>query len=154
MNYQIRKRKSIQIMGIEVRTTFVNNQQREDINALWQRMFAEGVLQKTPNKRSDIVFNLYCDYEDRMNGAVTVMVGCEVESLENIPEGLTGRAFEASDEAHVKVKGKLPEVVYKAWEEVEANGEIKRSYIADYDLYDLGKLNPENCEVNICFSTL
>ncbi|MCE7991843.1 MAG: GyrI-like domain-containing protein [Roseivirga sp.] len=134
MNYQIRKRKLIQIIGMEVRTTFVNNQQREDINKLWQRMFAEGVLQKIPNKRSEIVFNLYCDYEDKMNGAVTVIVGCEVDSLDHVPDGLSGRAFEAYREAHVKVKGKLPEVVYQAWEQVEADGEIKRSYMVDSEL--------------------
>lgn len=138
---------SFHVIGISVRTTNENEQASTDIPALWNRFFSEGILSKIPNKLSTHLYCIYTDYEKDHTAPYTTLLGCEVENLNEIPEGLIGKTF---PEAHYEVftaKGNLMEgAVYNEWTKIW-NTDIPRTFVADFEIYDERSHNPENAEV-------
>lgn len=141
--------KSFQIIGIAVRTTNENGQAAKDIPALWNKFMEEGVLAKIPNKIDNAVFSIYTDYESDYTQAYTTILGCRVNSLDDIPEGLIGKSFPANSYSKFITKGNLEEgIVYNEWTKIW-NTELDRNYIADFEIYGAKAQNPANAEVEI-----
>ena len=84
---------SFHIIGISVRTTNQDQQASSDIPALWNKFFGEGILAKIPNKVSSNLYSIYTDYEKDHTAPYTTILGCEVENLNEIPEGLIGKTI-------------------------------------------------------------
>ncbi|GAA0876097.1 GyrI-like domain-containing protein [Wandonia haliotis] len=137
------------IIGISVRTTNENGQSTKDIPALWEQFMQEQILEKIPNKLDNTVYCMYTDYEKDHTRPYTTLIGCRVSSLDEIPENMTGKTISAAPYHKYTVKGNLQQnIVYNAWLKIW-NEDLKRSYTADFEMYDPTKQTPENAEVEI-----
>ena len=140
----------LKIIGISVETTNQNGKAIEDLGKLWGRFYAENVIEKIPNKINEEVYAVYTDYENDYRGKYTTIIGMAVSSLDKIPDGLVGRAFEAQNFKKFIAKGDMPNAVGKTWKEIwDKDAELNRSYIYDYEVYGSKSQNGANAEVDI-----
>lgn len=143
------KIETFNVIGISVRTTNENGTSAKDIPALWNKFMTEGIQQKIPNKISEDIFCIYTDYEKDHTKPYTTILGCKVESLDNIPENMVGKTIESADYEELIAKGNLSDgIVYNKWLEIW-NSDLNRSFTADFEVYGSKTQNPENAEVDI-----
>ena len=137
------------VIGISIRTTNEDGQSGKDIPALWNKFMTEEIQGKIPNKVSEDIFCIYTDYEKDHTKPYTTILGCKVESLDNIPENMVGKTIESADYEELIAKGNLSEgIVYNKWLEIW-NLDLNRSFTADFEVYGSKTQNPENVEVDI-----
>lgn len=142
-----------QVIGIAVRTTNENNQAARDIGPLWNRFFSEGIIDQIPGKIDPTIYCIYTDYEKDHTRPYTTVIGCSVESLDNIPEGMTGVTITGGNYTkHVARGNILQGLLYEAWTFIW-NAGWKRKYTADFERYDEKAQNPEDAEVAIFIAT-
>jgi len=145
----MQKIESFNIIGISVRTTNENGQSAKDIGGLWNRFMSENVMSKIPNKINTDIFSIYTEYEGDYTKPYTTLIGCKVNSLENIPEGLIGKSFKGGMYKKFKAVGDLTKgAVYEEWGKIW-NSDLNRSYTADFEVYGEKAQNPANAEVDI-----
>lgn len=143
------KLESFKIIGIGVRTTNENNQGAKDIASLWGKFMNEGITDKIPNKVGSTIYALYTDYESDYTKPYTMILGCRVDSLESIPEGMTSKAIGGGNYEKFTSKGDLTQgSIYKSWLEIW-EVDLKRTYTTDFEVYDERAQNPSNAEVDI-----
>ncbi|TDQ27805.1 GyrI-like domain-containing protein [Tenacibaculum caenipelagi] len=144
-----KQREPFYVVGISVRTTNEDQKAMEDIPALWQRFMSENIAKQIPNKSSDEIYAVYTDYESDYTKPYTTIIGCRVDEITNIPEGMISKKIEApSYEKHV-AKGNLTEgVVYNKWIEIW-NEDINRAYTSDFEVYGSKAADPTNAEIEI-----
>jgi predicted transcriptional regulator YdeE len=144
------KVESFKIIGISVRTTNENGQAMSDIGNLWQRFYSENILSQIPDRICDDIYSVYTDYSLDFKGEYTTILGCKVNSSENIPDGFTFKEIEAVKYIKFSGKGKLPEIVVNIWKEIWANDStLNRKYSADFEVYSEKSQKNENAEVEI-----
>lgn len=137
------------VIGISIRTTNEDGQSGKDIPALWNKFMTEEIQGKIPNKISEDIFCIYTDYEKDHTKPYTTILGCKVESLDNIPEDMVGKTIESAAYEELIAKGNLSEgIVYNKWLEIW-NSDLNRSFTADFEVYGSKTQNPENAEVDI-----
>lgn len=137
------------VIGISIRTTNEDGQSGKDIPALWNKFMTEEIQGKIPNKVSWDIFCIYTDYEKDHTKPYTTILGCKVESLDNIPEDMVGKTIKSADYEELIAKGNLSEgIVYNKWLEIW-NSDLNRSFTADFEVYGSKTQNPENAEVDI-----
>jgi predicted transcriptional regulator YdeE len=73
------------VAGISAR---VSNDRPQEIGALWQHFYAQGIAAKIPNKKSENIYSVYIDYESDHTGAYTIVIGCEVNDAAALPADL------------------------------------------------------------------
>lgn len=138
------------VIGITVRTSNNNGQGIEDIGQLWRRFFGENIMAQIPNKMGQNIYSIYTDYESNYKGAYTTLIGVRVTSLENIPQGLSGRSFPGQTFVKFVAKGSIHEAIGTTWQKIwENDATLNRSYTYDYELYDERSQLEENAEVDI-----
>lgn len=137
------------IIGIAVRTTNENGQSGQDIPALWGKFMSEGILQAIPNKIDPTLYCIYTDYEKDHTKPYTTILGCRVENLDNIPEGMLGKTFEEATYIKRTAKGNILQgMVFNEWTKIW-NSDLNRSFTVDFEVYGEKAQNPENAEVDI-----
>ncbi|UTN05249.1 effector binding domain-containing protein [Flavobacterium bizetiae] len=137
------------VIGISIRTTNEDGQSGKDITSLWNKFMTEEIQGKIPSKVSEDIFCIYTDYEKDHTKPYTTILGCKVESLDNIPEDMVGKTIESADYEELIAKGNLSEgTVYNKWLEIW-NSDLNRSFTADFEVYGSKTQNPENAEVDI-----
>jgi predicted transcriptional regulator YdeE len=140
---------SFKIVGISIRTN--NKKAASDLGKLWSKFIGENTAKKIPNKISDDIYSIYTDYESDHNGDYTNIIGYQVSSIENISTGLVSKEIPMSDYQKFTAKGKFPDCVKDTWEKIW-NSEIKRSYVADFEIYGEKSMNMADAEVDIFIS--
>lgn len=144
------KVESFKIIGIAVDTSNQNGQNAEDLGNLWGQFFADNLIEKIPNSNGNDILAIYTDYESDFRGNYTAILGLKVSSLEQIPDGLIGREFEAGNFKKFCAKGIIPNAVIDTWEEIWTDDkQLKRKYTYDFELYGPKSQNGENSEVEI-----
>lgn len=137
------------IIGITVRTTNENNQAVADIQQLWGKFMSENIIARIPNKIDDTIYSIYTDYEADYTKPYTTLLGCKVNSLDNIPDGLTGKSFTGGKYTTFTAKGKLADgIVVQEWIKIW-NTDIPRAYTADLEVYGEKAQNHDNAEIDI-----
>ena len=138
-----------QVIGISVRTTNENNQAMQDIGQLWGRFEAENIEEKIPNKIDDEVLSIYTNYEGDHTKPYDVIVGCRVNSLANIPEGLVGQAFDGGTYQQFLSKGDIMQgSIGQTWHHIWQQN-LNRAYTADFEVYGIRAHNLNDAEVDI-----
>jgi predicted transcriptional regulator YdeE len=138
-----------QIIGISVRTSNQENKAAIDIPALWNQFISENVLDKIPNKIDTEVYSIYTNYEGDHTEPYDTILGCKVSSLDNIPKGMVGQAFEGGKVAKFTSKGNLEDnIIYKTWLDIW-NVDLDRTYTADFEVYGAKSMDSANAEVDI-----
>lgn len=136
------------IIGISIRTTNENGQANKDIAELWQRFMSENTLSKIPNKADSEIYSLYIDYESDHTKPYTAILGCKVENLDDIPNGMLGKSFHGGKYVKTTVKGDLMKgLIVNHWSKIfEMN--LNRNYIADFEIFGKKAQNPSDAEVD------
>ena len=138
-----------QFIGIKCRTANEADKAPLDIPALWERFYSENIMDKIPGKTSSEVYALYYEYEkDHTKPYSVPHLGCLVDSLESIPEGLVGHEIPASTYEIFPAVGKHPETLIHTWQKIWS-ADLDRTFSGDFELYreDFFKTSPQ--EVNI-----
>lgn len=141
---------NFKIIGISVQTTNQNNQAATDLGQLWGRFYQEEISKQISNRESDDVYAIYTDYESDYTGSYTTIIGHRVTSLDEIPDGLTGREIKNEKLLRYIAKGEMPNAVVETWKEIWANDiALYRTYHADFEVYGEKSQRGEDSEVEI-----
>jgi predicted transcriptional regulator YdeE len=136
------------IIGISIRTTNENGQASKEIAELWGKFLSENILTKIPNKVNSEIYSLYTDYESDHTKPYTAVLGCKVENLENIPNGMVGKSFDGGTYVKTTEKGDLMEgFVVNQWSKI-FEMELNRTYDADFEIFGEKAQNPSDAEVD------
>jgi len=123
------------IIGISIRTTNENGQASQEIADLWQRFMSENVTSKIPNKIDNSVYSLYTEYESDYTKPYTAILGCKVENLNNVPNGMVGKSFNGGTCSKSTAKGDLMQgLVVNQWSKI-FEMELDRTYDADFEFF-------------------
>lgn len=142
--------KGFKIIGIATRTTNQNNQSAEDLGKLWSQFYAENIFEKIPDKVSSDIITIYTDYVSNYTEAYTAIIGVLVSTLDSVPEGLTGRKFEAENFQKFTARGAMPNAVVNTWINIwQQDNELNRKYTYDLEVYGEKSQDGENAEVEI-----
>ncbi|MDQ2721593.1 MAG: effector binding domain-containing protein [Bacteroidota bacterium] len=145
---------NFKIIGISVRTTNQNKKAVEDIGKLWGQFFAENILAKVENKIGNEIYSIYTDYKSDYTDEYTTILGVRVNNLDNIPDGLIGREFQADTFTKFIAKGEMPNSVVEIWKEVwSKDKELNRKYTYDFEVYGEKSQNGKDSEVEIFIAT-
>lgn len=137
------------VIGIAVRTTNENNQAAQDIPVLWEKLMKENIVENIPNKIDNTIYSIYTDYEKDHTKPYTTLLGCKVENLDIIPEGMIGKSFEGGNYVKFTPKGNLAEdLVINEWIKIW-NMDLERIFTADFEVYGEKAQNPSDAEVDI-----
>lgn len=137
------------IIGIAVTTSNTDGKSQKDIGELWGRMMSENLTEKIPNKLSSEIYSLYTNYQGDHTEAYDTILGCKVNSLDEIPEGFVGQSFEGGNYQKFICKGDLTKgAVYTAWANIW-DEKLDRVFTADFELYGSKAQNPQDAELDI-----
>jgi predicted transcriptional regulator YdeE len=143
------KMKSKKIVGIWVRTTNQEQKGMTDIQNLWDRFMDEHISSKIPNKVSESIYCIYTEYVGDHTKTYTTILGCEVSSLERIPEGMKGLIIGDGRFKKYTAKGDFNKGIIGAeWMKIWQT-DLDRTYEADFEVYDEHAQNPTEVVVDI-----
>ena len=145
--------KEIKLIGVEVRTT---NKQEMDpatgkIPGLWGRFFQEQIAEKIPNKKpGGVLLGVYTKYESDYTSPYSLIVGAEVNSLDAVPEGLTGLTIPAGKYLVFVAEGPMPRALIETWTHIWSyfsdTSSYQRAYTTDYEVHQ------SNDKADICIA--
>ena len=139
------------VIGVSIVTTNENGQSYEDMGKLWGRFFE--VSAQILNKKSDKIYAVYTDFETDYTGKQTAIVGYEVNSLDNIPDGFVGREIGGGKYTKILAKGEMPNAVMQTWKEIWGKDkELNRRYTTDFEVHGDKSQNGKNSEVEVFVS--
>lgn len=148
---------SLYLIGISART---NNAQEanpemakigQTIGRFWQDELPKRIpSQKTPGQ----TFSVYTDYDSDEKGDYTYFYGMQVDSLDEVPEGLTALTIpESRYKKFTTQAGSLPNIVIQAWQSIwkmtPAALGGQRLFHADFEIYDHRAQDPQNSIVDL-----
>lgn len=119
-------------IGLELRT---NNEECSLAMPLHKdRFFKENIGSKIPNKINGNILALYTNYEGDYTKPYSWILGCEVSSLDQVPEGLVGKVISDSKYAVFTTQGEFPQGLIAVWQDVWKSG-LLRLYTSDFEVY-------------------
>lgn len=149
-DYTVIQKPSINVIGIECRTSNAPEDGPQDIPRLWGQFYSEDIINKIPNKASNEVIALYCDYEGDYTQPYSLVIGCSVTSLDSIPEGMVAKIIPAGSYAVFRAIGEYPASLIETWGNIWQT-KLNRTYTGDYEFYGV-KFNsgsPQEVDVYI-----
>jgi len=146
------KIKPFNIIGISIRTTNENGQASKEIAELWQKFMSENIVSKIPNKIGNDVYSLYTEYESDHTKPYTTILGCKVENLDNIPNGMVGNSFTGGNYIKTSAKGDLMQgMIVNHWAKI-FDMDLERIYSVDFEIFGEKAQNPSDAEVDFYVS--
>ena len=142
---------SFTFIGIPLRTSNADPNVMQDIGMHWQRFYTEKIMEKIPGKIDNDVLAVYTEYEGDFKKPYTLILGCRVSGVGNVPEGLFAKTIPESKYAVFTAKGKMPDCIMECWKEIWSS-DIERAYTNDFEVYGNKSHNPENAEIEIYIS--
>lgn len=147
-NMQKVKIEPFKLIGIFVRTTNENGQAAEEIAQLWGKFMSENILNKIPNKVDNSVYSLYTDYQSDHTKPYTAILGCKVENLSVVPDGMVGKSFDGGNYIKITAKGDLTKgLIVNEWSKIWEM-DLERIFTADFEVFGEKAQNPEDAEVD------
>lgn len=157
MKHEFVEKPEIKLIGLSVRTNNQNEMdpQKAQIGRLYGHYLNESIAIHISHRiNPGTTLAVYTDYASDEHGDYTYFLGEEVESFENIPEHLQKLIIPAARYLKLTTpSGKMPAIVIQAWQEIwkmtpqDLGG--KRTYQADFEVYDERAQDPANASVDI-----
>ncbi len=149
----------ITLIGIKTRTNNQNemNSETAKIGPTVGQYFSQQLSSKIHNRTSPgKTYSVYTDYASDMSGDYTYFMGEAVDSVDNIPEGLT--VIKIPAQKYVKLTngpGPMPGVCIELWQQIWSSETLssQRAYIADFEIYDERAIDPHNTTLDIYIGT-
>ena len=114
---------------------------------VWKGSVAD--LENIPNKIDNSIYSIYTEYEKDHTRPYTTLLGCRVENLDLIPNGMIGKTFDQATYDKIVAKGNLMQgIVYNEWVKIW-NSDLDRTFVADFEVYGEKAQDPTNAEVEI-----
>jgi predicted transcriptional regulator YdeE/GNAT superfamily N-acetyltransferase len=133
--HEVVQKPAILVIGIDCRTSNAPEAGPQDIPKLWGRFYGEDIKSRIPNKTSNEVIALYCDYEGDYTQPYSVVIGCPVSSIDAIPEGMVAKTIPASSYAIFRATGEHPKALIETWGNIWKQPNLERTYTSDFELY-------------------
>ena len=147
------KKDELTIVGLSIRTSNDPGKADHDIPQLWKKIMAENTLTRIPHKVDDTIYAIYTDYEGDHTQPYTMVIGCNVSNLDNVPEDMTVKMVPASNYAKFIAKGDLTkDAVINTWMDIWKT-DLKRAYTTDIEIYGEKAIDPTNGEAEILIAT-
>lgn len=133
----------IKLVGIKIRTTNQDelNYELGKIFPCVQRYFNAHIVDTIPYRsKQGTTYCVYTDYNPSDKNEYSFFIGEEVLSFEGVPRGLEKHVIPPQYYAKFDVVGAMPWIVVNSWHRIwlmpasELGG--KRSYIADFEIYE------------------
>jgi len=140
MHHTIEHQKKKFFIGLELRTN--NEECSTTMPAHKDKFFSQNIVSKIPNKINGNILALYTDYEGDYTQPYSWILGCEVSSLDKIPEGLVGKMIPESKYAVFTTQGAFPQGLIAAWQAIWKSN-LHRSYTSDFEEYR-SDFDPQN----------
>lgn len=145
MQYKIVQTNHILFAGIELHLNLADEQAPQKIGNFWNKFFTEKLLDKIVDVKKPInTMALYTNYDNQ--GNYSLVIGCEVTSLSNIPSGMNsgslcinGYEIPAAKYAVFSVTGQFPQAVSDFWQKLWLNKNnlgFQRAFTTDFEIYD------------------
>ena len=136
-------------MGIECRTSNDPEKGPIDITKHWEKFYTENISAKIPNKTSDEVFGLYCDYEGGIMDPYSLVIGHKVDAIDQVPEGMVVKVLPKTSYAVFRAVGSHPDSLIATWGEIWQSS-LNRTFSGDFELYGAKfSADPKEVEVYI-----
>ena len=138
-SYKIIFKPTLIVVGIECRTSNDPEHGPLEIPKLWENFFLQNISHKIPNKLSEDIIALYCNYETDHNGPYSLIIGHAVEPFDKLPEGLVSKVIPAGPYAVFRAMGEQPRSLINTWHHIWQLKELKRTYTGDYEVHNLSQ---------------
>lgn len=144
----------IVIVGLSGRT---NNAREMEGNGLIpelvSRWYNEPFMEKIKRRSKPTrTLAVYTDYESNENGDYTYLIGCPVDAVEDMPEGLTSLVIPPAEyEVLTTGPGSVPSIILEAWGHIWNDAALKsrRAYTYDFEVYAKAARDPSHAIVDL-----
>lgn len=150
-NFIVREKPSMIIVGIECRTSNAPNAGPHDIPRHWDKFYKEDIISQIPNKISNEVIALYCDYEGDYTQPYSLVIGCPVSFLDIEPEAMMAKTVPATSYAIFRAIGEHPKSLIETWGKIWQT-DLERTYTGDYEIYGDKFISGSPKEVEVCIA--
>lgn len=144
----------IKVVGVEIRTTNRDETQpsKAQIPGLWGRFLGERLAERIPNQRErGVLLATYTRYESDHTGPYSLILGAEVTTLDDVPEGMVGLTVHAARYLVFAAQGKMPEAIFMTWSLIwgyfSDTSRYQRAFTADFERHDTE--NPSRVDIHI-----
>ncbi len=149
-NYKVIYKPSSMIVGIKCRTSNAPEAGPYDIPKHWEKFYVDNIVDKIPNKTSNEIIALYCDYEGDYTQPYSLIIGCRVSSIDDIPQDMVAKIIPSGSYALFSAIGEHPKSLIETWGDIWQQLSLKRTYTGDYEVYGNKFSNsPQEVEVYI-----
>ena len=149
---------SLILVGLTARTNNRNEMdpKKAKIGSIAGSYWGNGTANEFKNRKNPgVTYSVYTEFESDEHGEYTYFIGEEVSSVDQqdlskfkvitIPEG-TYQKFTAGP-------GKMPDIIINAWQNIwsmkKEDFAGKRTYLADFEIYDHRAMDPTNAIADI-----
>ncbi|WP_420320488.1 GyrI-like domain-containing protein [Flagellimonas sp.] len=147
------RKKELSIVGLSIRTSNDPGKADKQIPQLWEKFMAENTVARIPHKVDETIYAIYTDYEGDHTKPYTMVIGCNVFNLDNIPDDLTVKMVPPANYTKFTAKGDLTkDAVINTWMDIW-NTDLKRTYTTDMEIYGEKAMNPTDGEAEILVAT-
>ena len=143
----------IKLIGLSLKhkTSNRNGQSQLDCKALWLQFESAKHAATIPDKMTGEILGVYYGYSGDETQSFRYFIGCKVQSYAANCTALQTLTIPAGDYQKIVAKGKLPESVSNAWENIWQSN-LPRSFLVDFEVYDERCKDGNNAEVDIYVS--
>ena len=146
MQYEVVNLEEKSVAGLSARTNNASPEMGKVIGGLWKSFYEADCYPQIPGKLNHKALGIYTDYEEDEKADYTVMVACEVEETEQMPQTVVVSKIPAGPYAKFVVKGNMLKAVQDFWQELW-NMDLPRAFTCDFEEYQ--NADPDNAEIHI-----
>lgn len=134
MNYEIVKLPEKIMAGVGIHTTNENMQAVNDIGKLWEKFWDKNVFAFIENKKNNMVYGVYMNYEDDCTQAYDFYACCEIENPKDVIGEFSVITVPESKYAKFSIRGEFDNTAAKLWKIIQES-ELNRKYTYDFEVY-------------------
>lgn len=146
MEYKIITLEEKTVVGVSARTNNFAPDIGEKIGGLWSKFYQSGIYSSIENKKNEKALGIYTEYAGDEKEDYTIVVACEVEKADVIPDTAIKTKIPAGKYAKFEIIGDVKKDVSEFWSQLWKM-DLPRSFVCDFEEYEND--NMENSKVNI-----
>lgn len=131
--------KEKKVVGLLARTNNASPDIGNVIGGLWEDFYGKGIYSGIKNKSNEKALGIYTDYAGNEMDDYSVIVACEVEETDELPEGTVVRTIPAGTYAKFVVRGNMIKAVAEFWQELWKM-DLPRTFVCDFEEYQNGDM--------------
>ncbi len=127
------------VCGLSAVISNEDDQAVDQINMLWQRFFSESVAMKVPERKNDVIYAVYSEYQGDHTKPYRLTIGYklredEVEAAAAGIEDFRQVRVKGGEYAGLSAQGQQPQALIETWTAVWES-DLDRKFETDFELY-------------------